>query len=215
MLLACRFLVPSQSICAIWPSSSLLQRLLKALKQNRGGEAIAEGHRWNPGKQVKPGRGRKGLLDRSQFRSRISMPDPSAALPAPQAAEKSQELLKRHSEGPLIVDTVSVESLSVSTVGGGGGGDNCLGPAEDQTLPGHLGQGRSLCRPHAGAGKGGAAAVREGPQNVCAAAQPPAHWRCPVCLPGGPGEGVPRAHPKWPLTHSGSTSYSFQAEDLG
>ncbi|XP_035308889.1 alanine--tRNA ligase, mitochondrial isoform X3 [Cricetulus griseus] len=29
-----------------------------------------------------------------------------------QAAEKSQELLKRHSEGPLIVDTVSVESLS-------------------------------------------------------------------------------------------------------
>lgn len=30
-----------------------------------------------------------------------------------QAAEKSQELLKRHSEGPLIVDTVSVESLSV------------------------------------------------------------------------------------------------------
>lgn len=47
------------------------------------------------------------------------MPDPSAALPAPQAAEKSQELLKRHSEGPLIVDTVSVESLSVSTVGGG------------------------------------------------------------------------------------------------
>nr|XP_042122326.1 alanine--tRNA ligase, mitochondrial isoform X1 [Peromyscus maniculatus bairdii] len=30
-----------------------------------------------------------------------------------QAAEKSQELLKRHSEGPLMVDTVSVESLSV------------------------------------------------------------------------------------------------------
>lgn len=49
------------------------------------------------------------------------MPDPSAALPAPQAAEKSQELLKRHSEGPLIVDTVSVESLSVSTLGGPGG----------------------------------------------------------------------------------------------
>lgn len=30
-----------------------------------------------------------------------------------QATEKSQELLKRHSEGPLIVDTVSAESLSV------------------------------------------------------------------------------------------------------
>ncbi|XP_029417451.1 alanine--tRNA ligase, mitochondrial isoform X2 [Nannospalax galili] len=30
-----------------------------------------------------------------------------------QAAEKSQELLKRHSKGPLIVDTVSAESLSV------------------------------------------------------------------------------------------------------
>ncbi|XP_055468534.1 alanine--tRNA ligase, mitochondrial isoform X1 [Psammomys obesus] len=30
-----------------------------------------------------------------------------------QAAEKSQELLKRHSEGPLIVDTVSAESLSM------------------------------------------------------------------------------------------------------
>lgn len=56
--------------------------------------------------------GRRDLLDR------ISMPDPSAALPVPQAAEKSQELLKRHSEGPLIVDTVSVESLSVSAVQG-------------------------------------------------------------------------------------------------
>lgn len=33
---------------------------------------------------------------------------------APQAEEKSQELLKRHTEGPLIVDTVSAESLSVS-----------------------------------------------------------------------------------------------------
>lgn len=30
-----------------------------------------------------------------------------------QATEKSQELLKRHSEGPLIVDTVSAQSLSV------------------------------------------------------------------------------------------------------
>ncbi|XP_013372294.1 PREDICTED: alanine--tRNA ligase, mitochondrial isoform X2 [Chinchilla lanigera] len=30
-----------------------------------------------------------------------------------QAAEKSQELLRRHKKGPLIVDTVSVESLSV------------------------------------------------------------------------------------------------------
>lgn len=30
-----------------------------------------------------------------------------------QAAQKSQELLQRHSEGPLIVDTVSTESLSV------------------------------------------------------------------------------------------------------
>lgn len=125
------------------------------------------------------------------------MPDPSAALPAPQAAEKSQELLKRHPEGPLIVDTVSVESLSVSTVlGAGRGNDDYLVPAEDRVLTGHLGKARSLCCPQAGAGKGRAAAVREGPQHVCAAAQSPAHWRCPVCLSGGPGEGVPRTHPK-------------------
>lgn len=32
-----------------------------------------------------------------------------------QAAQKTQELLQRHSAGPLIVDTVSTESLSVST----------------------------------------------------------------------------------------------------
>lgn len=37
-----------------------------------------------------------------------------AVLPAPQAAQKTQEVLQRHSEGPLIVDTVSTESLSVS-----------------------------------------------------------------------------------------------------
>lgn len=38
--------------------------------------------------------------------------------PDPQAALKTQELLKRHSEGPLIVDTVPTESLSVSSEAG-------------------------------------------------------------------------------------------------
>ena len=38
----------------------------------------------------------------------------AGSLPTPQAAQKTQELLQRHSEGPLIVDTVAAESLSVS-----------------------------------------------------------------------------------------------------
>lgn len=43
-----------------------------------------------------------------------------AVAPAPQAAQKAQELLQRHPpEGSLIVDTVSTESLSVS-IGVGG-----------------------------------------------------------------------------------------------
>jgi hypothetical protein len=54
---------------------------------------------------------REGLF-RSQLKSGASITGPSA----PQATEKSQELLKRHSEGPLIVDTVSAESLSVSAM---------------------------------------------------------------------------------------------------
>lgn len=117
---------------------------------------------------------------------------------APQATEKSQELLKRHSEGPLIVDTVSAQSLSVSAVQWPAWdlqkAKSCLGG------PGHLGSGGSLCHPHTGAGKGRAAAVQTGPQHVRAAAQPPAHWQCPVCLPGGPGKRVPRTHLKWPMS---------------
>lgn len=92
-----------------------------------------------------------GCWTRSQFKCRVSIPGSSAApLSAPQATEKSQELLKRHSEGPLIVDTVSAESLSVSIVQWPAWGlqetRSCLGG------PGHLGSGGSLCRPHTGAG---------------------------------------------------------------
>lgn len=43
----------------------------------------------------------------------------STVLPAPQAAKKSEELLRRHAKGPLIVDTVPAESLSVSAGTGG------------------------------------------------------------------------------------------------
>lgn len=49
-----------------------------------------------------------------------SQPDPRAVLPASQAAQKTQELLQQHSEGPLIVDTVYAESLSVSVAIGDG-----------------------------------------------------------------------------------------------
>lgn len=63
-----------------------------------------------------------------QLPSRL-MPLPSFLAPPPQAAQKTQELLQRHSQGPLIVDTVAAESLSVSAGAGGwpqglGGGES-------------------------------------------------------------------------------------------
>ncbi|XP_045150694.1 alanine--tRNA ligase, mitochondrial [Echinops telfairi] len=50
----------------------------------------------------------------TQVRAVQSRVDSGAALlPAPQATQKAQELLARHKPGPLIVDTVPAESLSV------------------------------------------------------------------------------------------------------
>lgn len=82
-------------------SAELLAPLLKAedLCQGEGGDF------WT-GPQVR---------SRGQLPSSLTHP----LLPAPQAAQKTRELLQRHSEEPLIVDTVSTESLSVSYWGWG------------------------------------------------------------------------------------------------
>lgn len=64
-------------------------------------------------------RGREGISGLG-LRPEVGASCPLASLlPAPQAAQKTRELLQRHSEEPLIVDTVSTESLSVSYWGWG------------------------------------------------------------------------------------------------
>lgn len=81
-----------------------LAPLFKA-KAFAGGRGQGKGRDFWTGVQFRKG----------QLPSRLTCAVP----PAPQAAQKAQELLQRHPEGSLIVDTVSTESLSVS-IGVGG-----------------------------------------------------------------------------------------------
>lgn len=95
------------------------------------------------------------------FRSGGQLPSglTHAVFPAPQAAQKTQELLQRHSEGPLIVDTVSTESLSVS-IGVRGGARVWGGESPNRETAGRLGtMGSPSSLPCPGAGEGGPAAV--------------------------------------------------------